>query len=169
MDRRHALSLMGGLVGAGIGGLAPARAAGTPVIEWNQHMFSANTAKFPFHPQAVYKPDPSSFQADPLAAYEKHMAETGIDRGMLVQPEPYGDDHRLVLDCLHRSSPAKFKGTSLFYPKNPASPKKLTALAKASRASSPPAFTPIAARRCIWTVSPLLTCARSGRRRWIAA
>ena len=75
MDRRHALGLMGGLVGAGVAGLgpAPARAAQTPVIEWNQHMFSANTAKFPFHPQAVYKPDPSSFQADPLAAYEKHM------------------------------------------------------------------------------------------------
>jgi predicted TIM-barrel fold metal-dependent hydrolase len=93
-------------------------------------MFSANTAKFPFHPQAVYKPDPSSFQADPLAAYEKHMKEVGIDRGMLVQPEPYGDDHRLVLDCLHRAPPARFKGTSLFYPKNPQSPKKLTALVK---------------------------------------
>ena len=48
------------------------------MIEWNTHMFSANTAKFPFHPQAVYKPDAASFQADPLAAYEKHMAETGI-------------------------------------------------------------------------------------------
>jgi len=131
MDRRHALSLMGGLVSAGVAGLAgPARAAATPVIEWNQHMFSANTAKFPFHPQAVYKPDPSSFQPDPLAAYEKHMKEAGIDRGMLVQPEPYGDDHRLVLDCLHRAPPAKFKGTSLFYPKNPQSPKKLTALVK---------------------------------------
>ena len=58
MDRRHALSLMGGLVGAGVAGLvAPARAADGPVIEWNTHMFSANTAKFPFHPQAVYKPD----------------------------------------------------------------------------------------------------------------
>ena len=137
MDRRHALSLMGGLVSAGVAGLAgPARAAATPVIEWNQHMFSANTAKFPFHPQAVYKPDPSSFQADPLAAYEKHMKEAGIDRGMLVQPEPYGDDHRLVLDCLHRAPAAKFKGTSLFYPKNPQSPKKLTALAKAGNASA---------------------------------
>ena len=45
MDRRHALSLV---VGAGVSSLgsAPARAADTPVIEWNSHMFSANTVKF---------------------------------------------------------------------------------------------------------------------------
>ncbi len=130
MDRRHALSLV---VGAGVSSLgsAPARAADTPVIEWNSHMFSANTAKFPFHPQAVYKPDPGAFQADPLIAYQKHMRDVGIDRAILVQPEPYGDDHRLVLDCLHRAPPGKFKGTTLFYPKNPESPKKLRALAKA--------------------------------------
>ena len=131
MDRRHVL----GLMGAGAASLAAstARAAATPVIEWNQHMFSSNTEKFPFHPQAVYKPDASRFQADPLAAYEKHMKDVGIDRAMLVQPEPYGDDHRLVLDCLHRAPPAKFKGTSLFYPKNPESPKKLAALVKSER------------------------------------
>src|SRR3954471_22985367 len=124
MDRRHVL----GLMGAGAAGLAtPARAAETPVIEWNSHMFSANTAKFPFHAQAVYKPDPSTLPADPLAAYEKHMKEAGIHRAILVQPEPYGDDHRLVLDCLHRSPGSKFKGTSLFYPKNPDSPRKLRA------------------------------------------
>src|SRR6185369_6200191 len=121
--RRDTLISMGALIGATALGGAPAQAAATPVIEWNTHMFSANTAKFPFHPQAVYKPDASSFQADPLAAYEKHMKEAGIDRAILVQPEPYGDDHRLVLDCLHRSPAGKFKGTTLFYPKNPDSPK----------------------------------------------
>jgi len=127
MDRRHLL----GLVGAGTASLAvPASAADTPVIEWNQHMFSADTVRFQFHPEAVYKPDASRFEADPLVAYEKHMKQAGIDRAMLVQPEPYGDDHRLVLDCLHRSPPGKFKGTSLFYPKNPQSPKKLAALVK---------------------------------------
>lgn len=127
MDRRHVM----GLMGAGAASLAmPACAADTAVVEWNQHMFSADTAKFPFHPQAVYKPDASNFQKDPLTAYEKHMKATGIDRAILVQPEPYGDDHRLVLDCLHRSPATKFKGTTLFYPKNPDSPKKLRALAK---------------------------------------
>jgi predicted TIM-barrel fold metal-dependent hydrolase len=127
-NRRDLMALMGAAALAG--STRAARAADTPVIEWNQHMFSANTAKFPFHPNAVYKPDASRFQIDPLVAYEKHMAQVGIDRGMCVQPEPYGDDHTLVLDCLRRSSPRKFKGTSLFYPKNPESPKKLAALVK---------------------------------------
>jgi predicted TIM-barrel fold metal-dependent hydrolase len=128
MDRRTALGLMGAAAMA-----APARAAeaATPVIEWNMHMFSARTERFPFHPSAVYKPDASRFEADPLVSYQKHMKQAGIDKAVLVQPEPYGDDHRLVLDCLHRSPGSKFKGTSLFYPKNPDSPKKLRALAKA--------------------------------------
>jgi L-fuconolactonase len=127
MDRRTALGLMGAAAMA-----APARAAeaATPVIEWNMHMFSANTARFPFHPNAVYKPDTARFETDPLVSYQKHMKQAGIDKAVLVQPEPYGDDHRLVLDCLHRSPDSKFKGTSLFYPKNPDSPKKLKALAK---------------------------------------
>ena len=58
------------------------------------------------------------------------MKQFGIDKALFVQPEPYGDDHTLVLDCLRRTSPDKFKATSLFYPKNPQSPKKLAALVK---------------------------------------
>ncbi|HEY4077226.1 MAG TPA: amidohydrolase family protein [Rhizomicrobium sp.] len=128
-DRREILALMGAAAAtAGIS--SAAQAADTPVIEWNMHMFSADTAKFPFHPKAVYKPDATKFPADPLIAYQKHLAEFGIDKAMFVQPEPYGDDHSLVLDCLHRSSLSKFKGTSLFYPKDPEAPKKLAALVK---------------------------------------
>jgi L-fuconolactonase len=127
-SRRDLLALMG--AAAVVGSAVPARAADTPVIEWNMHMFSANTAKFPFHQNAVYKPDATKFAADPLAPYQAHLKEAGIDKAMLVQPEPYGDDHTLVLDCLRRTSPDKFKGTSLFYPKNPESPKKLAALVK---------------------------------------
>ena len=126
--RRDALALLGAAALAGAP--VPAFAADTPVIEWNMHMFSANTAKFPFHPNAVYKPDATKFPADPLAPYQAHLKEEGIDKAMLVQPEPYGDDHTLVLDCLRRTSADKFKGTSLFYPKNPDSPKKLAALVK---------------------------------------
>ena len=50
-NRREVLALMGAAALAG----GPALAADTPVIEWNMHMFSANVAKFPFHPNAVYK------------------------------------------------------------------------------------------------------------------
>jgi predicted TIM-barrel fold metal-dependent hydrolase len=94
------------------------------IIEWNTHIFSSDTTRYPFHPQAAYTPDPMRLSADPLADYLAHMATEGIDRAVLVHPEPYGDDHRLVLDCLARE-PDRFLGTSLFYPKDPAAPQKL--------------------------------------------
>jgi predicted TIM-barrel fold metal-dependent hydrolase len=100
------------------------------VIEWNAHMFSSNTARFPFHPKATYKPDAGTFPADPLAPYQRHLKEAGIDKAVVVQPEPYGDDHSLVLDCLRRAPASQLKATSLFYPKDPQAPKKLAALVK---------------------------------------
>ena len=59
VNRRDLLALMG----AAALTQGPARAAVTPVIEWNMHMFSADVAKFPFHPNAVYKPDASKLPA----------------------------------------------------------------------------------------------------------
>ena len=99
----------------------------TPVIEWNAHIFSPDTAKYPFHPQATYTPDVSEQPADPLAAYLQGLDERGIDRAVIVHPEPYGDDHRLIVDCLNRE-PQRLRGTSLFYPKDPEAPAKLEAL-----------------------------------------
>ena len=99
------------------------------IIEWNAHMFSADTARFPFHPEAVYTPRVENLEADPLAAYLERMRQEGIDRAVLVHPEPYGDDHGLVLDCLERE-PGLFKGTSLFYPKDPGAPAKLVDLVR---------------------------------------
>jgi predicted TIM-barrel fold metal-dependent hydrolase len=55
------------------------------------------------------------------------MDAEGIDRAILVHPEPYGDDHSLVLDCLDRE-PNRFRGTSLFYPNDPEGPSKLRSL-----------------------------------------
>lgn len=99
------------------------------IIEWNAHMFSADTARFPFHPQATYIPPAESRQHDPLEKYMQHMAEAGIDKAVLVQPEPYGDDHSLVLECLKRE-PERFWGTSLFYPKDSNAPEQLSDLVK---------------------------------------
>ena len=90
-------------------------------------MFSRDTERFPFYPKAAYAPDPSRLEADPLVAYLNRLETEGIDRAVLVHPEPYGDDHRLVKDCLERE-PERFRGTSLFYPKDPDAPKKLADL-----------------------------------------
>ena len=97
------------------------------IIEWNAHMFSADTARYPFHPNAAYKPGGASLVDDPLTTYIHRLDTEGIDKAVLVQPEPYGDDHSLVLACLQRE-PERFWGTSLFYPKDPNAPQKLTEL-----------------------------------------
>ena len=103
--RRDALGALAGAAALGAG-LASAKAdAANPVIEWNYHLFSSNVAKFPYHPQAAYKPDPAKNPADPLAEYQKRLKAEGIDKALFVQPEPYGDDHTLVLDSLARTSP----------------------------------------------------------------
>lgn len=100
-----------------------------PVIEWNAHIFSPDTVKFPFHKKASYQPDVSNQPKDPLAAYLQRLEEEGIDLAVIVHPEPYGDDHSLVLDCLQRE-PDRLRGTSLFYPKDPEAPRKLAELVK---------------------------------------
>jgi predicted TIM-barrel fold metal-dependent hydrolase len=97
------------------------------IIEWNEHMFSSDTERYPFHPNAVYHPKTDTMAEDPLAVYLKRMEEAGIDRAILVHPEPYGDDHRLVLACQERE-PERVRITSLFYPKDPDAVAKLTDL-----------------------------------------
>ena len=97
------------------------------IVEWNTHIFSPDQESYPLHPQAAYKPDVSKQPADPLGAYLQRMEEERIDRAVVVHPEPYGDDHRLVLACLQRE-PERLRGTSLFYPKDADAPRKLEEL-----------------------------------------
>ena len=133
LDRRDLLASMGAAAlatGASTAASTTAWAAATPVIEWNQHMFSSDVARFPFSPRGTYKPDVSRLSADPLADYQAHLKAFGIDRALFVHPEPYGDDHALVLDCLARTAPAQFKATSMFFPKDDDAPAKLEALVK---------------------------------------
>ena len=100
------------------------------IVEWNAHMFSSDVARFPFHPKAAYTPKVERLAADPLVAYRERMARVGMDRAVIVHPEPYGDDHRLILDCLARE-PERLKGTCLFYPKDPDAVSKLVDLIQA--------------------------------------
>jgi predicted TIM-barrel fold metal-dependent hydrolase len=97
------------------------------IVDWGTHMFSRDRRRYPFHQQAAYIPDESMLQDDPLATYLEYMRREGIDRAVLVQPEPYGDDHALLLECLERE-PERLRGVSLFYPKDPDAPRKLAEL-----------------------------------------
>lgn len=97
------------------------------IIEWNTHIFSADVERYPFHQRAVYTPSPGRLLQDPLGSYKQHMKQEGIERAVLVHPEPYGDDHRLVLDCVDQESEL-FKITSLFYPKDEDAPQRVEEL-----------------------------------------
>lgn len=90
-------------------------------------MFSSDTARFPFHPRAAYVPHPEMRSDDPLDEYITRMKQEGIDRAVLVHPEPYGDDHRLVLDCV-AARPDLFKTTALYYPGDSDAPQRLKKL-----------------------------------------
>ena len=98
-------------------------AAAEPVLEWNAHIFSPDLKKYPVHPKAVCAPNMSVHPADQLAKYLQRLNKQGIDRAVIVHPEPYGDDHSLVLDCLQRE-PNRLRERSLFYPKDPQAPAK---------------------------------------------
>ena len=97
------------------------------IIEWNTHIFSPDLQHYPFHENAAYKPDVSKMPVDPLGAYLQRMEQEGIDRAVLVHPEPYGDDHRLILECLKHEREI-LRGTCLFYPKDRDAPRKMEEL-----------------------------------------
>lgn len=78
-----------------------------PLIDTHIHLFDPD--KFPYHPNAVYKP-----AASPMAPYLAFAQKAGITGSVVVHPEPYQDDHRYLEHCL-KASPL-FKGTCLFDP-----------------------------------------------------
>src|SRR5271154_1313428 len=87
-DRREILGGIAALAAATATEARAADAAGNVIIEWNQHMFSQNVAKFPYGARATYRPDAAKNPPDPLVAYQKRMKDEGIDRALFVQPEP---------------------------------------------------------------------------------
>jgi predicted TIM-barrel fold metal-dependent hydrolase len=106
------------------------------IVDWGTHMFSRDRRRFPYHSQAAYTPEESALQDDPLATYLDYMRREGIDRAVLVQPEPYGDDHSLLLECLARE-PERLRGASLFYPNDPDAPRKLAELVRHPEGTRP--------------------------------
>lgn len=108
-------------------GASPARAARPAgvLIESHIHMFSDDPARFPIN-KLSYKPNPQ-----PVEAYVKFVSEAQINHTVLVQPEPYQDDHSYLEYCFTKE-PSKgfFKATCLFDPIDPATPKRLKDLAQ---------------------------------------
>ena len=106
--------------------LAPLAAAQSkgPVVDTHIHLFSPDQERFPYHPNATYRPEPAS-----LAEYSAFVQQAGIDHTIIVHPEPYQDDHRYLEYCFENEpSPMFFKGTCLFDPTNPDTLKKMPEL-----------------------------------------
>ncbi|MFP3895543.1 MAG: amidohydrolase family protein [Anaerolineales bacterium] len=100
------------------------------IVEWNAHIFSSDRERYPFHPEATYVPDEERLLNDPFGVYLERLDALGIDRAVLVQPEPYGDDHSLILDCL-ACEETRVKATCLFYPRDPDAVSKMVDLVNA--------------------------------------
>jgi predicted TIM-barrel fold metal-dependent hydrolase len=96
------------------------------LIEAHCHLFSADPHRFPYSLRnSVYKP-----QTYPLEEFVKFAQEAMIDHAVIVQPEPYQDDHRYLEYCFHHE-PTKgfFKGTCLFDPIDSKTPARMQVLA----------------------------------------
>ena len=92
------------------------------IINTHVHVFGEDQSRFPHQKNAPYRPPPA-----PIEGYIKKMDEIGIDKAILVQPEPYQDDHRYILYCLEKY-PERLKGTCLFDSESTASPRALRKL-----------------------------------------
>ena len=122
LSRRKALAAMGATMFLE---RAAARPAG-PLVENTIHMFAADQARFPYHPNAPYKPPANS-----LEKYSAFVKEARLDHAILVQPEPYQDDHRYLEYCFTKEpSPGFFKATCLFDPIDPRTPARIDELVK---------------------------------------
>jgi predicted TIM-barrel fold metal-dependent hydrolase len=95
-----------------------------PLIDTHIHLFEPD--KFPYHANAVYKPEPS-----PLAPYLAFAKQAGIDGTVIVHPEPYQDDHRYLEHCL-KASPT-LKGTCLFDPVAADTPERMRDLIRRNK------------------------------------
>jgi predicted TIM-barrel fold metal-dependent hydrolase len=93
-------------------------------IEPHVHLF--DPARFPYAPGGTYQPAPYT-----LEDHLKLMAAAPLSHAVIVHPEPYQDDHRLLEYCFqHEPRPGYFKGTCLFDPLRDDTPARMRALAE---------------------------------------
>jgi predicted TIM-barrel fold metal-dependent hydrolase len=93
------------------------------LIESHIHLFAGDPVRFPYN-TGSYKPNTA-----PVEEYVKFVEQAHINHAVIVHPEPYQDDHRYLEYCFaHEPSPHFFKGTCLFDPIDPRTPKRMEAL-----------------------------------------
>ncbi len=102
------------------------RPAQPMVVDTHLHCFGGSKdLRFPYHERAPYQPDESATPGFLL----KCMDGAGVDRAIVVHPEPYQDDHRYLEHCLNVGQ-GRLKGTCLFFADRPGSIERLPDLVK---------------------------------------
>ncbi len=85
------------------------------VVDTHLHCFAGpDDSRFPYHRRAPYRPDQA---ASPEFLLDR-MDGAGVDRAIVVHPEPYQDDHRYLEHCLEIGA-GRLKGTCLFFADRP--------------------------------------------------
>lgn len=109
------------------GGAPPPRPKGaTPVVDAHVHCFAGyDDPRYPYHPDAPYKP-PAASRPDQLLAA---MDGAGVDAAVIVHPEPYQDDHGYLEHCLDVGR-GRLTGTCLFFAGRPGALDGMAALVK---------------------------------------
>lgn len=97
-----------------------------PVIDTHTHCFDGpGSTRFPYHEMASYKPETTATPEQLLLC----MDGAGVDYGVIVNPEPYQDDHRYLENCLDIGR-GRLKGTILVFCDRPGSMDQLPRLTK---------------------------------------
>ena len=95
------------------------------IIDSHLHVWSQEESRYPFG--EVSRP-PSEDEAS-VELLSQYMAQSGVEKAVIVQPIHYLYDNRYVADCLSRF-PGKFAAVALVDPKEPSSPEKLEDLVR---------------------------------------
>ena len=109
--------------------MADAATAATPtingVVDCHIHLWAADKEKFPFHPNAPYKPS----YVSTIEQWLTDRQNSGVDKGVFVSGAPYQDDHRYVIHCMEKA-PDSLRGTCLLNPNAPESPRRMANLVR---------------------------------------
>lgn len=116
LNRRQSLGVIAaGLAASVHSSLAHGGEESQLVVDTHLHCFAGpDDPRFPYHRRAPYRPDRA---ASPEFLLDR-MDGAGVDRAIVVHPEPYQDDHRYLEHCLEVGA-GRLKGTCLFFADRP--------------------------------------------------
>jgi len=97
-----------------------------PVVDAHVHCFAGfDNPRYPYHPDAPYRP-PEPSRPEQLIAV---MDAAGVDRAIIVHPEPYQDNHDYLEYCFEVGGD-RLKGTCLFFAGRPGSLDRMAELVR---------------------------------------